>query len=218
MELQNRLNDSHLVAIIILISILFHIALIPINTDLATGLRQGTVTATVVVLTILSYRYTVKSHLHSTVGEVEPMKIDNYLIKPTVIGVKWRPNWYPFEERSTSIKFHIYYEDEGDSYLTDGRVLYEEYHINPAEFQPIEDVWVCENEENEFEDVKFRQNLPSPDAQLSGPPNLHCPGLHFTYESTNPKDVRIVVDRLMRRLKCEMKQECSDRKTGNTAA
>jgi len=62
------------------------------------------------LLSLLSYTYATKSHLHSMVEQIEPMRIDGIIIKPTILEIRWRPElwilrgwWVSKKEQQSSL-------------------------------------------------------------------------------------------------------------------
>jgi len=203
------LNDFSIAAGIILATAAVYALTFEFGSEgLLSGVTNGITTATVIILALFSYRYSVKSNVRSAVGEFDPMVIGTYRIKPTVYAIKWRPKHLPFVQGHTAIKYKIYRDDDGERYLLDTPAFFEETGLEPEALSEVEklysDDWL-QTLEKSSKGEEFLQHPTQLSSEYSNPININASGLHATYDTTSGYDIKTLVDHTMRRLRDELR-------------
>ncbi|WP_420182068.1 hypothetical protein ACNO8S_13465 [Haloarcula sp. KBTZ06] len=204
--------------------------------NVGAAISQGFIAGLATVLAVLSYRFSIKSAIHSSLNSLEPFETSEYKIVPTFYEVKWRPRIlsYPaahilnkIEEqedevgkgrirnrliqtlknflwmfrRHTAIVFKVYQKDPMQ--IADGREFFTSTgRFSVEDFRPASEIYTEEDSPNidmgHWGGESFLRNV---DDKLVATPNLHEYGLHFTYRSTDAREIHELADRVLRQIR-----------------
>ncbi|WP_151147146.1 hypothetical protein [Haloarcula sp. CBA1131] len=193
------------------------------STELGPALSRGILASTATLLTLLSYRYTVKNNIRSSLDELEPQELGEYVVVPTLYGVKWRPrlvskfvarnrifvqeegNQHPLDEffqQRTAIKFDVYSTVNG-FHSVDAREFYSKYEFEKEDFSDIDSILPDEQNPNKStgqSKYEYESNIPELAFELAAEPNFRPDGLHLTVTTTQGRHIRDISDRVLRRI------------------
>lgn len=206
------------------------------DSKIGPALSSGILASAATMLTVLSYRYTVKGNVRDSLNELEHARVDDYIIIPTLYGVKWRPRiisrllsrhkpqrkkeqgeyWLNtlFQSR-TAIKFDVYSES-GERHQTDARRFFESYNIDPGAFNDADSIYpdprLFEIKHKDWDESEYESFYPDLSHDLAALPNLRPDGFHVTIKTTKSREVRDLSTRILRRIEIEALVSSEDQK------
>jgi hypothetical protein len=143
-RVQRTLTPGNILLLVLLISIIGAAVLTNLYLpSIGTSLTQGFIGSLAALLAIVSYRYSVKSNIRSSLSQLEPVCIEGYQFAPLLFRSAWRPSLvsglgytldWDFLKAFTTIQFKAY-STEGDRVPADTKKVLTGFGLTDRDFE-----------------------------------------------------------------------------------